>query len=91
MITISSKMYEDVARILLDELRNGTHFYSGRIEYDTEQFYSTLTCTLIIYRKEESDQIAKIIPVWWDFSICADGVDEINDFSWREFMDYLPA
>lgn len=97
MIFITDQMYASLADMLSAELQDGRQFYNGKIEYDTEQFYSTLTCSLIVYRREnptqtpEYKEIEKIVPVWWDFSICADGIDEANDFSWSEFSTFLPC
>jgi len=97
MIFITDQMYAEMANMLFAEMQNGQHYYNGKLEYDTEQFYSTLTCSLIVYRTEtvstrkELPQIERVVPVWWEYSICADGVTEPNDFSWSEFSTFFPC
>lgn len=96
MIFITDEMYAEIACKLLSELKNGEHFFNGKIEYDTTEFYSTLTCSLVIYRKTLTPvdipppEIEKIIPVWWDFNLCAGNVPQVHDFSWSELASFLP-
>ena len=47
MISIDDQTYQAIAAQLRDEL-TGKEFFNGQLEYDTEEFYSTLTCTLIL-------------------------------------------
>ena len=94
MISLTDRLYSELATKLLAELTETENMFNGGVEYDTEEFYSTLSCTLIIYRKKTADgvydgEIENIVPVWWEFSIWAGGVEEENDFSWREFKNYL--
>ena len=97
MIFINDQMYAEMANMLSAQWQDGQHFYNGKIEYDTEQFYSTLTCSLIVYRRERTGKspevpgVIKVVPVWWDFSTCSDGVPCPNDFSWSEFVSFLPG
>ncbi len=88
MIEINPDIYEHVARQLLTQIEDGREFFNGTVEYDREWFYSTLTCTLLIGRDRHKNPTS-ILPVWWEFSICADGVEAYNDFSWNEFKKYL--
>ncbi len=88
MIEISEKMYEEIAALLLAEIGDKDYF-NGTVEYDTEEFYSSLTCSLIVCREPESLGILSILPVWWDYDIAlCDGV-QLNDFSWLELDRYL--
>ena len=43
MISIDDQTYQAIAAQLRDEL-TGKEFFNGQLEYDTEEFYSTLTC-----------------------------------------------
>ncbi len=90
MISITNPMYAEMADLLAAQWGEGQHFYNGSIHYDTEEFYSTLTCSLILYRSEdESNAVKKTVPVWWDFSTCVDGALTANDFSWSEFVQFF--
>ena len=95
MIFVTDESYAEIARLLLDELKDGRNFFNGKIEYDTEAYYSTLTCSAIVYRvgphpgEPAWDTVEKVVPVWWDFSTCADGALVPNDFSWTEFSAFL--
>ena len=97
MIFITDQMYAELANMLFAELVDGRHFFNGKLEYDREQFYSTLTCSLIVYQSEiraekrEVPEVKKVMPVWWDFSTCAEGLDTPNDFSWTEFSTFFPC
>ena len=53
MITINDRMYEKIADLLLRRIEE-THFFNGTIEYDTDEFYSSLVCTLIVCRDQEN-------------------------------------
>ncbi len=88
MIEINETIYKQIAALLLAEIGEKDYF-NGTIEYDTEEFYSSLTCTLIICRDPESSEILSILPIWWDYDIAlCDGV-QLNDFSWTELDRYL--
>ena len=56
MITINDRMYEKIADLLLRRIEE-THFFNGTIEYDTDEFYSSLVCTLIVCRDQENGRI----------------------------------
>ena len=47
MIEINEKMYDEIASLLLNEIGDADYF-NGTVEYDTEEFYSSLICSLII-------------------------------------------
>jgi len=97
MIFITDPMYSDLAALLFAELPDGDSYYNGTVQYDTESFYSTLTCSLIVYHRSGPKEgtaagpVAKIVPVWWDFSTCAAGSPQPNDFSWSEFVPFFPC
>lgn len=97
MIFIDNKMYSEIAHKLFSELNQGQGFFNGKIEHDTQELYSTLTCSLVVYRKENTPknktekEIEKIIPVWWNFTTRAENTMEINDFSWSEFATFFPC
>jgi len=86
-----------MAASLFSELEDGRSFFNGKIEYDTQQFYSTLTCSLIVYHPDSVPpalpvlRIEKVIPVWWDYTTCVEGLLEPNDFSWTEFTRFFPC
>lgn len=46
MISINPEIYQTFASLLLDAVDN-KEFFNGTVDLDTEEFYSTLTCTLL--------------------------------------------
>lgn len=97
MIEIDHNCYKNLAQILIAAI--GEHnYFSGTIEYDTEEFHSKLTTTLIIYREtilDPSDpshsatHITDIVPVWWEFHTHESGIESDNDFCWGEIKEFL--
>ena len=61
MITITKQIYEEIAELLLEKIRE-KDFFNGTVEYDTDEFYSSLTCTLIICRAPETGIILSVLP-----------------------------
>ena len=53
MISINPEIYQTFASLLLDAVDN-KEFFNGTVDLDTEEFYSTLTCTLLIYLNPDS-------------------------------------
>lgn len=90
MIHIDSITYENVASSLLQQLE-GKDFFNGTVEYDTDEFYSVLHCTLIVCRCPVSDNILSILPVWWEYNLYQAEGEELNDFSWNELNRFLQA
>jgi hypothetical protein len=75
-----------------------SEFFSGSICCSHEGFDSTLTATILVYRRPEQlpegtvSVIYDIVPVWWEFTTVApDGSELINDFCFGEFKKYFFA
>lgn len=64
------------------------NFFNGTVEYDTDEFYSSLKCTLIICRGDDN-KIISVLPVWWEYVMNFEDGEQWNDFSWREFDRFL--
>lgn len=94
MIEISDELYRLLAQRLLEQLSQTTYF-NGSIEVDTDEIYTTLRVSVIVYRRayEEPtgviEKITDIVPVWWEYITTDAHGEQANDFSWREFMEYL--
>lgn len=93
VIEITEDIYHDIAVSLLDAIGDG-YYYNGKIENDCDEFYSTLTATLIVYREKSTDAdgradyIRDIVPVWWEFSTVVPQKGEaLNDFCFRDLKD----
>lgn len=95
MVSITPEIYREVASGLMRSIE-ASDFFNGTIEHDTQEYYSSLTCTLIISRERNKridgtgERITDIIPVWWEFSIYFPDGEALNDFSWSELREYLP-
>ncbi len=93
MLNISSEIY----RLVADRLRDAVgeaEFFSGTIAVATQIDY-TLRATLLIYRREVSDEsgswrvINDVVPVWWEFhSVTSDG-EQLNDFDFDQLLREL--
>ncbi len=96
MIYLTDETYARLAARLFEKLKTSGNYFNGRIEYDTADFYSTLTCSAIVYRSQGAGNgpvvpsVEKIVPVWWEFSACVDGAMQEHDFSWSEFTQFFP-
>lgn len=90
MIFITDPDYAEMASRLCAQWPERGNYFNGTIPYDTDGFYSTLTCSLILYRAEgAAGRVERAVPVWWDFSTCAGGEVAANDFSWNELVLFL--
>ncbi len=95
MLIITDKIYKDIAEQLLVDI-DQKYFFSGSIEYDTEDLYSTLITSLIIDKKTivlpegAHDIIIDVTPVWWEFKTYQREGEVYNSFSWQEFKEFLP-
>lgn len=94
MIEISTEIYQAIARRLKAAVGD-TNYFNGTVEYETEEFYSTLTLTSIVCRRNESlpegdfSRIADLVPVWWEFSTVQECGEVLNDFSFAELKQYI--
>ena len=64
---------------------------NGTVEYDTDEFYSSLTCTLIICRAPETGIILSVLPVWWNYDIALIDGEQQSDFSWNTLNRFLES
>lgn len=87
MVAINEQIYRDVASLLTEKIQ-GLVFFNGTVEYDTEEFYSGLTCTLIICRNEEGTLLS-VMPVWWEFHLYMCDGEQPTDFDWNELSKYV--
>lgn len=87
MIAINETTYSKLAKLLLERIED-ENFFNGTVEYDTDEFYSALKCTLIICRNED-DKIMSVLPVWWEYVMNLEDGEQWNDFSWRDFDKHL--
>ena len=90
MITITKQIYEEIAELLLEKIRE-KDFFNGTVEYDTDEFYSSLTCTLIICRAPETRIILSVLPVWWNYDIALIDGEQQSDFSWNTLNRFLES
>ena len=88
MVTINDVIYRDIAALLLTKLE-GKDFFNGTVEYDTDEFYSVLHCTLIVCRSPSTDRILSVLPVWWEYNLYMSDGEQLTDFSWNELNGFL--
>lgn len=93
MIEITNKVYEEVASSLLNKIELSDYF-SGTLECAHQDFDSSMTATLIIYRSETPDNnsmrpITDIVPVWWEFHTTLPEGEVVNDFSFSALRDII--
>lgn len=94
MISITEKIYSDLAQRLIEQLHN-VDFYNGTIELDYPELYTTFHCTLLVYQDKINldnhiyNTISEILPVWWEFETACEYGIEYNDFSWATLYEYI--
>ena len=82
----SKEDYALVWRSFLEAV-GASNYFSGKIHTDHNDFYSTLTTSVIIYRDKSHPKhpITAIIPIWWEMATFKNGEEVANDFSFHEF------
>ena len=95
MLIITDDIYRALALQLIQAIEQ-KYYFSGSIEYDTQEMYSTLVTSVIIDKKSivfpegSHDVIVDVVPVWWEFKTFQRDGEVHNSFSWREFVEFLP-
>ena len=91
MYKISTQLYLEIADKLMASI-GSKEFFSGKIRLTDGDTECTLICTLIVEHDHKPTEgrcfnaISALIPVWWEFHTIVDGEEQINDFSFREFI-----
>jgi hypothetical protein len=73
MIFVTDEIYAEIALRFFQRLEAGGNYFNGTIEYDTPEFYATLTCSAILYRSQPDrkevvwGEVQQVVPVWWEF------------------------
>lgn len=94
MYSISPELYQEAAARLCDGIDGGNYF-SGTIEFPFEELDCRLTASVIVYRNRvqrpeaEADEIADLVPVWWEFHTTGCDGETLNDFSFTELKRYF--
>lgn len=94
MIEINCETYRAVAD-KIKELAGDAHFINGTVEFETDEFYSELKLSAIVYRRTESlpegdvSRIDDIVPIWWEFKTVQECGEALNDFSFGELKTYM--
>lgn len=89
MYSVSTELYLEVASRLRDAIGDGSYF-SGTLAFDFGGVACRLTASVIVYRSQsrypegDRDEIADLVPVWWEFHTSDDGGEFLNDFSFSE-------
>ena len=95
MLIITDDLYRSIAEQLVLEI-DQKYYFSGSIEYDTSELYSTLIISVIVDKKcivvpeGAYNVITDIVPVWWEFKTFQRDGEVHNSFSWQEFNEFLP-
>ncbi len=88
-ISFNGDHYDEVWSTLLDAIRESDYF-NGSVVTDHEDFTSTLTTTLIVYRNRHDPErpITNLIPIWWEMTTHDSEENEHpNDFSLKELLE----
>ena len=94
MYSVSTELYLEVASRLRDAIGDGSYF-SGTLTFDFGGVACRLTASVIVYRSQtrypegDRDEIADLVPVWWEFHTSDDGGEFLNDFSFSELRPSL--
>lgn len=94
MININSDDYRRMADDLRD-LVGDRDYFNGSVSIETEKWDGHLNCVLIVYRERISypegdcDEIADIVPVWWEFHTIEENGEVLNDFQFSELKRYI--
>lgn len=82
VVEITSALYQEAANYLAEAIGEEEYF-SGKVEFNSENVECRLTISVIVYRNRVSGEINDLVPVWWEFDTLVDGEERLNDFSFR--------
>lgn len=94
MYSVSSELYHEVAARLRDAIGHRDYF-SGSVVFAFGGVECRLALTAIVYREQVSlpegpaDEIADLVPVWWEFHTLDDAGERLNDFSFEALRWHL--
>ena len=94
MYNVLPELYQKVLSKILDSI-DSKGYYSGSHEFEYEGVECTMILSAVIhYRKErfpegESEFVADMVPVWWEFHSYVDGEEVLNNFSFNELREYI--
>lgn len=94
MFLVLPELYREAAERLCGAIGNQSYF-SGTILFSFDGTECRMTTSVIVYREKillpdgDTEVIANLVPVWWEFhtSICGEEVS--NDFSFSEMKSLL--
>ncbi len=95
MIEVTCDVYREIAVRLLERI-GSSEWFNGSVEYETDDVYTRLTLSAIVYRRSETGPegvtlrpISDVVPVWWEFSTVQQCGEVLNDFSFADLKPYL--
>lgn len=80
---VTPEMYERLALKLMEAIE-GKSFFNGRIEYDTDDFYSDLDCIMEIHKRKNGNLDIVAFKSEYHLSI-AEG-EMASDFKWDRLL-----
>ena len=94
MYSVSTELYQEVAARLAEAIGSGS-YYSGTLAFEYGDVECRLTASLLVYRGRvrypggDRDEVADLVPVWWEFHTADDAGEFLNDFSFSELRSLL--
>ncbi len=94
MYAISHEIYTQLAERLIERIST-LHYFSGVIEFNSNQVDIRFVATLIPhFKKEQLPEreyltLREITPVWWEMHTTTDEGECINDFDFTLFKGYI--
>ncbi|MFI3303580.1 MAG: hypothetical protein SNF68_02765 [Rikenellaceae bacterium] len=94
MYKISPNLYTQLANELFESITS-LSFYTGVIEFEYDDTDIRFVSTLIPYFRPEFGNetteyiLYDIIPVWWEIHTTTLDGEEINDFDFTTFKEYI--
>lgn len=83
MFHITPDIYKGIANAFREKVKD-VNTFKGTIEYDTDEFYSTLHCTAAIYRTYDED--LDVIAFWWDYRLYMQEGEILTDFEMSDLI-----
>lgn len=94
MYKFTPALYTALAEELTEKLRS-LCFFSGSVEFESDDADIRFVATLILYFRTESfpeglaDVLDDVVPVWWELHTTTLDGEVINDFDFDTFKHYL--